>query len=147
MVLKLNRAWAMLPYGILRDPDIKCRASQADIVLDQNAILKHSNPWWSKEGRGITCKPRCSENYIIRLPLPRSSAHIYQRCILLVKAAGLTIPVCSVIVAVEHLHFVKALQVYSAVSPSLAFTGNLRRGFPFNMQLKIIEISFRLDHS
>ena len=62
-----------------------------------------------------------------------------------VNAAGLSVHVCLVVIAIQHLDFIHVLQEDAAVAASLACTGDVFRYAPFDMQLEVLEFLFCQD--
>ena len=62
-----------------------------------------------------------------------------------VNAAGLSVHVCLVVIAIQHLDFIHVLQEDAAVAASLACAGDVFRYAPFDMQLEVLEFLFCQD--
>ena len=118
MVLKNQRLSSVLFDRILGNTHIERWSSEAYVILNKNSVMKHCNARRCEIRSAVGTKTRSCKNYIISLPFSRLSARINKRGILFVKRTGLPLPVGGIIIAIENLDFIKALQVYSAVAPA-----------------------------
>src|SRR5690348_5343462 len=79
------------------------------------------------------------ENDVVSLPLARFAAGINEWGCHTVKRACLSVGVSLVLVRIQNLNLIPALQVNPAVASSLPLTLNFTGRRPFNVQLDIAE--------
>src|SRR5690606_19210059 len=93
----------------------------------------------------IFIKAWCFINDIITVPFVVGCSYLHQWRALFVYAPSLPVDVGRIVVIVQYLYFISALQKYAAVSTPLAFAFYDFRTFPFYMELKIFKYLFGLD--
>ena len=110
------------------------RAVHLLLVMNNHAIMHHRHgrlahklaglvPLWGEEGD------------VIGLPLPRRTTGIYLGRKLAIQRGALAIGVTNIVVGVEHLHLITAVQEHTAIATALTFAlHHLRRG-EFQVQL------------
>ncbi|MFM1942765.1 MAG: hypothetical protein RI897_1747 [Verrucomicrobiota bacterium] len=82
------------------------------------------------------------EDDIVGLPLAGFTAGVYERGLVAVEGAGLAVVVGGILVGIEDLDFVAALEVDSAVTAALTFALDLFGGGPFHVELAVAELLF-----
>ena len=110
------------------------------------SVLQDGDPG-GRQQRTVGVETRGGIDNVVDVPLARRFGCVDQRRVLLVDAAGLSVPVRVVEVAVQDLHFIKALQENSAVAAQVAGVRYVFGRTPFDMELAIPEIAFGLDIS
>src|SRR5579871_1842853 len=111
--------------------------------LNQDAVLNHRKKSGPNQLAG--CKSRRFEKDIIGLPLAGFPRSVHQRRPLAIDRARLPIRIRGVLVRIEDLNFIAALEKHAAVSTPLAGSRDGRRRGPFQMQLHIAEFFFGGD--
>ncbi len=110
------------------------------MVVDEDAVMEDCEGAGGRLAIGVGFGG--VEDDIVGLPLAGFEAGVYERGFIAVEGAGLTIVVGGILVGVEDLDFVSALEVDSAVATSLAFAFDLFGGGPFHVELAVAEFLF-----
>src|SRR6267143_743416 len=130
-----------------RDALEVCRAGRVaghrNVVLNQHAIVQDRERAWNRFS--IRTRFRRMENDVVGLPFPRLARCVDERRVVFVEGAGLTVEVSLVFKRIEHLDFVAALQINTAVATLLSIAFDLLRRRPLDVQLHITELFFRQD--
>ena len=126
----------MLP--IQRLSDVFGGAVQCHVVLNQHAVVKHSDGSGASD-TPITTELRRHEDNVIGLPLAWCSRCVNQWNVLLVNAGCLAVGVGFIAEGIEYLHFVSLHQEYATVATILPFASNHSWCLPFNVKLNITE--------
>src|SRR5438105_2192340 len=108
-------------FFVFRHANIRGSAENLDVIQSENSIVENSDATWLQDLDLI----RISKNWrmvndIIGLPLPWRTRGVDLRRILLVKAGCLAMIISLVVVRIQNLDFVMALQIYSAVAAFLS---------------------------
>src|SRR5262249_31589192 len=114
------------------------------MVLHEHAVVQNRNVGWSCD-TAARRKTRSAIENVVALPLAGLAARVHKRDVLFVKARRLSVRIRDVVVRVEHLDLVAALQEHAAVAAALAFAFDLGRRAPFDMKLAIAETPPGLD--
>ena len=141
MILQLDRTLSM--ETVFRQPYVRCMTGDHRIVLDHHAIVDDRNPG-RRKNRAIVAEPGRGEQDVVFIPFTRRTHHIFERRGLLVNASRLAIGISAVVIIIQHLQLVTALQENATVAPCLVLSGNVGRDQPFDMELEILEGLFRL---
>src|SRR5690606_27442443 len=70
---------------------------------------------------------------------------VYKWNPLLIKASGLPVGIRTVIIPIQHLHFIQSLHKNAAIAPALTFTDDFRWCPPFHVELVIGKLLSGLD--
>src|SRR5579859_3394696 len=81
-------------------------------------------------------------NNVIGLPLARFAAGVDQRGGDTVKSSGLAVGIGFVLIGIQHLNLIPALQVNAAIASALALTFDFTRRSPLNLQLNSAKLLF-----
>src|SRR5438105_11466162 len=133
--------------ALWRDALEVCRAGRVaghrNVVLNEHAIVQDD------KGTGNCLSIRGDFRWmvddVVSLPFPRLARCVDERRVVLIKGAGLTVEVSLVFKRIEHLDFVAALQINTAVATLLPMAFDLLRSRPLDVQLHIAELFFRHD--
>ena len=114
------------------------------VVLHQHAIVQDRDRGGFLDiAFGI--EPGSMIDDVVGLPLAGFASGIYEGGVFLVNRAGLAVVIGFVVVGIEHLEFVTALQKDTAVPSALALAFDLARRGPFDVQLAIAKLLFSGD--
>src|SRR5690348_6702586 len=127
----------------MREDAVAGRSPDFRVVLHQHAVLEDGDVCRHRDLAALEDGWR--EGDVVGLPLTGRPAGIRERRMLAVDGAGLAIGVGDVVVAVEHLDFILALQIYAAVTSRLALSLGRIGLAPFEVELNGAEFLFRLD--
>src|SRR5207244_1467595 len=78
-------------------------------------------------------------NYVIRLPLARLATGIDQWRVLFVNGAGLAMVIGFVVVGIEHLNFIPAGEINTAISAPLPVAFDDSRRGPLDVELPVAQ--------
>src|SRR5262245_17500974 len=120
-----------------KDGFVSGRPEDFRVVLDQDAVLEGGDSGFFLDPSVIAEDRRMIDD-VVGLPFAGLAAGVYERRVLFVNRAGLTVEVGLVIVRIEHLNLVKSLEEDAAVSASLAFALELGRRGPFDETLRVV---------
>src|SRR5262245_4924147 len=127
-----------MPGVTRKDGFVSGRPEYFRVVLDQDAVVEGGDRGFLLDP-AVVAEDRRVVDDVVGLPFTGFAAGVDQRRILFVNRAGLAVEVSLVVVRIEHLDFVAALQEDSAVATALAFAYDLGRRGPFDVQLDIIK--------
>jgi len=143
MVLEHQRASAAHIGPVMRENAVSGRAPDLRVVLYQHAVLKDGDVSWQMDF--ATPPDGRRESNVIGLPLSGWSAGVHERRMLAVNGAGLAVSISDVVVAVQHLYLVLALQEDAAVAAPLAVALRGRGFSPLDVKLDGAELLPCLD--
>lgn len=139
----LKRKREFIRSRFVRRPTSVCgRAGELDVVLHEDAVVKDGVARFAQE-LAVGIEARAVEDDVIPLPFARRARSVDLRWILTVDRGGLAIGVGSVVVGIENLNFVEALQKDAAVAALLAFAVRRRGLAKLDVQLAIAKGFFR----
>ena len=142
MRLQTDRACSV--FYDFRETDIFRCTQDSRVILQYDAILDNRNTRRNTIST-VFLEDRSGIDNIVNIPFTRLAHGICQRRRLFVDAAGLSVHVCLVVIAIQHLDFIHVLQEDAAVAASLACAGDVFRYAPFDMQLEVLEFLFCQD--
>ena len=143
MVLQADGAGAVV-LEVLRRVLVAAGAVELLLVVQHHAVVDDRDRGLAGDfAFGI--EQRSFEDHIVGVPLPRLLHGVLQRGPHAVETAGLTVGVGLVVVHVEHLDLVEAMQEEPGVAAALALTLRRIRGGPFEMELEVFELLLGLD--
>jgi hypothetical protein len=108
------------------------------VILNENAVVQHGHGAWFEES-ALFIEARGVEDDVVSLPLGRFPGGIDQRRMLFIDGAGLAVGISFILVGIEHLQFVAALQVDAAVAAPLACAFDFQGWGPLDVDLAIPE--------
>ena len=130
---------------VSRESDVGCISFQDVIVLDKDTIQQYRDHGWRYQLSIRSEAGRFPEN-IIYLPFVRAGVRIGQRGLLFIDTAHHSIDVCRIILGIQYLHLVDALQEDSAVTLHLKRVVRAwLRSLELDVKLAIAKIFFCLD--
>src|ERR1044072_6960400 len=145
VVLEFERQ--LVGVGLVGRPRLIGRwADQLEIVLDQHAVEQHRHPRRTLE-RAVGFEMRAVEDDVVGLPLARPARWIYERRILTVHGAGLTVGIGVVLIGIEDLQLVNPHQEDAPGPPLLPAPADDGGSGPLERELHVAEPARRLNHA
>src|ERR1041385_8494273 len=124
--------------GILRKLAVNGGPHQLLVIVQQNAVEEHGRIGGLYQL--AVSEYRRLEYDVVALPFAGLASCICKRRPLSIERAGLAIGVGRILVGIENLNFVQALQEYAAIAAILAVATNFHRRSPLNVQLHIAKL-------
>src|SRR5262245_3682020 len=125
MILQRYRPLAMPGIG-RKDGFVGGRSEDFRVILNQDAVLQDSERAFFLHSAVVTEDRRVVDD-VVGLPFAGFATGVDQRRVLFINRAGLSVGIGLVVVRIEHLKFVTALQEDATVSAPLAFAHDFRR--------------------
>lgn len=144
MALQDDRAIAMFLH--LREADPLGRTEDLRMVLQDHTIVDHRYRR-VRTVATILLEGRGGVDNVVNVPLARFAHRVGQWDRLLVDTTRLSVHVGRVVVAIEDLNLIHALQEDTAITTQLALARDVGRYHPFDVQLEVVEFLFGLDVS
>ena len=113
-------------------------ALHRNMVLNQDSVMENREGSW-EDGFSVGRLLGCVKDDVVGLPFTRLARGVHQGGCVVVEGTRLAVEVGLVVVGVENLDFVAALEVNSTVAPALAVAFDFSGSGPFDMKLAITE--------